>query len=182
MQKHSSTKLLREATDLRVIMSDMNILKKFLPKIIAEAHCDVPCGIYDPTAAKVAAKTVERMAMQLEELKMPEDMNDAHSRLEYTNAVTRRIQTKEEHAETCKRELSILWSDYFKPEHLEKYPDLHDRFWKALKLCSKNKQNIDSAAAKELTAAVDGIAKIFYETKNDSGRYEAFQQITDKLF
>ncbi len=163
----------------------MNFAKKLsqiLPIVTAEAHCDVPCGVYEPTTAKIAAKTVEKMVLQLHELKMPADMADDHSRLEYANAVSRRIATKEKHLQICKDELSLLWSDYFKPEHLEKYPELHTMFWNALKLCSKNKQAVDGDLARKLTVAVDEIAKIFYETKGDPSRYEAYQQITDKLF
>jgi nickel superoxide dismutase len=77
----------------------------------------------------------------------------------------RMIAVKEEHAQICKKELEILWSDYFKPEHLEKFPKLHDTFWKAAKLCSKNKQNVDAAAAAELQAAVKEISDMFYATK-----------------
>ena len=160
----------------------MNIKKSLLTTITAEAHCDIPCGIYDPTAAKVAAKTVQRMVNQLHELKPPADMNDDHSRLEYINAVNRKITTKEKHARDCKREILILWTDYFKPEHLEKYPDLHTTFWNAAKLCSKNKQNTDADLAGKLIEAIDQIAKIFYETENDPARYDAYKQITDKLF
>lgn len=153
-----------------------------IPEITAEAHCDIPCGIYDPTAAKVAAKTVQRMVMQIEELKMPQDMTDTHATAAHANMLVRRIAVKEEHAQTCKRELLVLWTDFFKPEHLEKYPNLHDMFWKAAKLCSKNKQDIDRPSADALVAVVDEIANIFYEAKNDSARFGAYKQITDKLF
>lgn len=157
-------------------------LSSFLPQVIAQAHCDVPCGIYDPTAAKVAAKTVLRMVLQLKELQAPKDAGDPAALLHYTHSASRRITVKEQHAQVCKNELYILWSDFFKPEHLEKHPGLHDLFWKATKLCSKNKQEVDEDAAKELCAAVDEVAKIFYEVKKDSPRYEAYQHITDKLF
>jgi len=163
-------------------MSRSRLEREELPEITAEAHCDVPCGIYDPTPAKIAAKTVERMAMQIEELEVPKDLGDKHAGTEYINAITRRIATKEKHAQLCKEELSILWSDYFKPEHAEKYPDLHAAFWNALKLCSKNKQSVSVDIAKELTIAVDNIAKIFYETKGDNERFNAYKEITDKLF
>jgi nickel superoxide dismutase len=75
------------------------------------------------------------------------------------------ITTKEQHAEIVKREVQVIWSDYFKPEHLERYPDLHDRVWKILKLASKNKQNIDAQAAADLEAAVKEFADIFWSTK-----------------
>src|SRR5439155_2933808 len=78
--------------------------------------------------------------------------------------------TKEQHAEICKRELNILWHDYFRPEHLEKYPDLHTKFWMADKLASRNKQSIDEGAANELLNAVNEIAEIFWATKNVATR------------
>ncbi|MBI4094587.1 MAG: superoxide dismutase, Ni [Candidatus Liptonbacteria bacterium] len=162
-------------------MKLIGFLSKILPTVTAEAHCDIPCGIYDPTPAKIAAKTVQKMVMQLGELKVPEEM-DTHTLNAYHNAVMRRVAVKEAHAETCKRELSILWSDFFKPEHVKKFPALHETFWNALKLCSKNKQEVNDVLAKELVSAVDDIAKIFYDAKGDPKRYDAYKEITDKLF
>src|SRR3989338_1888393 len=157
------------------------LLTKFIPISSADAHCDIPCGIYDPTPAKIDARTVQRMVLQLEELALPPD-GSKETLLVYYNSVSRRIKVKEEHAELCKRELAILWSDFFKPEHLEKVPNLHDMFWKSLKLCSKNKQEVNKAAADQLVAAVDEIAKTFYRTKNAPDKYDAYKKITDTLF
>ena len=72
---------------------------------------------------------------------------------------------KEEHAQLVKKELDILWHDYFRPDHLEKYPDLHNMFWTAAKLAGKNKQSVDLEAAKQLVGCVDTIAEIFWATK-----------------
>lgn len=129
-------------------------LLELFPTEVAYAHCDVPCGIYDPKAAQVAASTVLKMVQKFGEY--PE--SDLNNRV-------RAIWTKEEHARKCKEELLILWTDYFKQEHLEKFPNLHDIFWKAAKLCSKNKQSVDVQAAQELVKAVDGIADIFQKSK-----------------
>ncbi|MBS3158593.1 superoxide dismutase, Ni [Candidatus Woesearchaeota archaeon] len=163
-----------------------NQIMKLLPTVIASAHCDVPCGIYDPTPAKIAAKTVARMTQQLEELEVPKDSKDAAADktalLQYTNRVVRRIQAKEEQAQLCKNELSILWTDFFKPAHLEKFPKLHEAFWKATKLCSTNKQEFCAEHAKELLDAVDEIAKMFYEAKGVPERFKAYKEITDKLY
>ncbi|PIR87552.1 MAG: superoxide dismutase, Ni [Candidatus Harrisonbacteria bacterium CG10_big_fil_rev_8_21_14_0_10_45_28] len=159
----------------------MDFLKKLLPKVTAQAHCDVPCGIYDPTPAKIAVKTVQRMINQINEL-IPPPPADAKAMDHYFNDLVRRVTTKEEHAQICKKELLILWSDYFKPEHLEKYPDLHDKFWKATKLCSACKQDVDEEKANQLVSAVDQIAEIFYQTKNDPRRFESYKDVTDKLF
>lgn len=132
----------------------LSVITKWFPSQIAYAHCDVPCGIYDPKAAQTAAATVLKMVQKLGEY--PE--NDLNNRV-------RAIWTKEEHARKCKEELLILWTDYFKPEHLEKFPNLHDTFWKAAKLCSKNKQSVDMQAAEDLVKAVDAIADIFQKSK-----------------
>ena len=157
-------------------------MQLFTKPIIVEAHCDIPCGVYDPTPAKIAARTVSRMVDQLQELSPPADTADRHALLSYIHSSGRRIAVKEEHAALCKRELEILWSDFFKPEHLIAYPDLHNIFWKAVKLCSKNKQEISKAAAGELIAVVDAIAKIFYAVKGDPARFDAYRAITDSLY
>ncbi len=81
------------------------------------------------------------------------------------NSFVRYVWTKEEHARKCKEEILSLWTDYFKPEHFEKFPNLHETFWKAAKLCSKNKQTVSLETAEELVKAVDEIADIFYKTK-----------------
>ncbi|MCP6719339.1 MAG: superoxide dismutase, Ni [Patescibacteria group bacterium] len=155
---------------------------RLISKIKALAHCDIPCGVYTPAPAKLAAKTVLRMVEQLEELEAPKKIEDKNILLQYLNSSSRRITVKEEHAQICKKELWILWSDFFKPEHLEKFPKLHDLFWQATKLCSKNKQEINKEAAQKLIDSVDEIAKIFYEAKNVPERYKSYQEITDKLY
>ncbi len=129
------------------------------PVTVAYAHCDIPCGIYDPTPAKIAADTVAKMVEKINAL--PAGSNDFNTR----NNFVRMVVVKEQHAEICKKELQVLWSDYFKPEHVEKFPKLHDTFWKALKLASKNKQSVDAQAAADLQAAVKEISDMFYATK-----------------
>lgn len=125
----------------------------------AFAHCDVPCGIYDPKPAQLAAETVVKMVEKLEGV--PKNNLAISDR----NLIVRSITTKEVHAQKCKEELLILWTDFFKPEHLELFPDLHDKFWKATKLCSKNKQSVDMKAAQDLKTAVDEIADMFAKVK-----------------
>ena len=122
------------------------------------AHCDVPCGIYDPHAAQVAALTVLRMNQLMGQVEPAADKAAA-------NSYSRYVATKESHAEICKKEIDILWHDYFRPEHLEKYPDLHTIVWNANKLASKCKQTFDEAAANDLLAATNRIAEIFWDTK-----------------
>ena len=132
------------------------------------AHCDVPCGIYDPHAAQIAALTVVRMCQLAANL---QPAGNEKGQLDtYANSLGRYIVTKEQHAEICKKEIDILWHDYFRPEHLEKYPDLHTIVWNANKLASRNKQNLDLAAAEELLGATRRIAEIFWDTKGVATR------------
>ena len=125
------------------------------------AHCDVPCGIYDPHSAAVSAKTVHTMNKKLTDLPMPAAGASAQEQLEHRNTVVRMVQTKEAHAQLCKQELLILWTDYFKPDGLKLFPDLHETFWKAAKLCSYNKQHVDPAKSQELMDAVAQISEMF---------------------
>ncbi len=135
-------------------MKLINLLIKLLPAEPVFAHCDIPCCSYDPHAAQLGAKTVLKMVQKIKEL--PEDDK---------NNLIRMVLVKEQHAELCKKEVLILWTDYFKAEHLEKFPDLHDLVWKTAKLCSENKRAVDEAKAKELVEAVDKIAEVFEQSK-----------------
>ncbi|MBK7709309.1 MAG: superoxide dismutase, Ni [Acidobacteria bacterium] len=132
---------------------------------VAEAHCDAPCGIYDSASARVAAEAVLSMTKKILDLKVPEG-GDAAASAAYHNTLTRYIVVKEEQARLAKEELLILWTDYFKPVHLEAYPNLHDTFWKAAKLCSACKVEVSLDHANELMAAIKEIHDIFWATKN----------------
>ncbi len=138
----------------------MSLVTRWLqPSVTVHAHCDIPCGIYDPHQAELAARTVARMVELIGQI--PAGSTEMADRQKFVRCV----ETKEQHAEIVKREITILWGDYFKPEHLERYPDLHERTWKILKLASKNKQNIDAQAAADLEQAVKEYADIFWSTK-----------------
>lgn len=139
-----------------------NIFLKILPTRIAYAHCDIPCGIYDPRAAQVAAQTVLKMVQLINDL--PKENPTVNDR----NKFVRCVLTKEEHVKRCKEEILILWTDFFKPEHLVMFPNLHEIFWKTAKLCSVNKQEVSHEHAKELVRAVDEIADIFNKAKTAS--------------
>lgn len=138
----------------------LSTLVSLLPTVYA--HCDIPCGIYDPHNAQLGAKTILTMVQKLKGLRAEPGSPEE---LQVRNNFVRMIMVKEEHAEICKREVLILWTDYFKPEHLEKFPNLHDLVWKATKLCSDNKRAVDEDKAQELVEAVDKIADIFHQTK-----------------
>ncbi len=139
-----------------------------------EAHCDIPCGIYDPVSAKIAAQTVQKMVLRMQALEPP-----AAARHAYANTMSRYAAVKEEHAEICKHELAVLWADYGWPNTPANF-DLHGSFNAALKLAGRCKQNVDMAACEELVAAVDNIATAFWATKgvdysdpNAAARYGA---------
>ena len=146
----------------------LRLIDRVSPPETVSAHCDVPCGIYDPHAAQIAALTVVRMCQLANNLQLAG--NDKAQLDTYANSLGRYINTKEQHAELCKKEIDILWHDYFRPEHLEKYPDLHTIVWQANKLASRNKQTLDLAAAEELLAATRRIAEIFWDTKGVATR------------
>ena len=134
------------------------------PVETAEAHCDGPCGVYDPSSTRVPAEAVLSMTKKILDLKKPENGDDA-ANAAYANTLARFISIKEEQAQLAKDEALILWTDYFKPEHLEKYPDLTDVFWKTAKLCSACKQEVSLAHAEELMDYVKRIHEIFWDSK-----------------
>ena len=135
---------------IRMLYSFFTLLSRIIPTREVFAHCDIPCGIYTPEPAQTAAKTVVKMVEKLQEA----DTGDIHG-------ISRFTQVKEEHAQKCKQELLILWTDYFKEEHLDIFPNLHETFWKAAKLCSKNKQEVNMESAQALKTVVDEIAEMF---------------------
>ena len=115
------------------------------PRTVARAHCDLPCGIYDPEQARIEAESCYKI------IGMYQASDDA-------NLKARIIHVKEERAELVKHHLDVLWHDYFKPEHLDKVPNLHEMFWKATKQVSKVKASTDIADAKKLLDMIDEIA------------------------
>ncbi|MEL6494017.1 MAG: superoxide dismutase, Ni [Cyanobacteria bacterium J06623_7] len=139
-------------------------IKNLFPAATVHAHCDGPCGVYDPASARVTAEAVVSMTKKIMALEEPSP-GDHAAVVSYQNTLSRYIAIKEEQAQKTKEDLLILWTDYFKPVHLEKYPDLHDTFWKAAKLCSACKVEVSSEHAGELMDAVEKIHNIFWETK-----------------
>lgn len=130
----------------------------------AYAHCDVPCGVYEIDSAKWAVETCWKLVEKLQALEMPDPKNK-QALLEYQNTVARAVLVKEEYAQICKEQLLILWTDYFKQEHLAKFPDLHDLIWKAAKQCSIVKRTVSLDEVKKLKDFVDKIAAIFAASK-----------------
>lgn len=149
-------------------MKLINSLINLLPVKTIYAHCDIPCGIYDPHNMQMAAHTVIRMTQMIMDLEEGDDHKQslqADALKKFTHQMTRLTKVKEEHAELCKHEIRVLWADYFKPEMIEKYPDLHDLVFKTLKLASKSRQEINMEASEELLGNTQKIAEIFFETK-----------------
>jgi nickel superoxide dismutase len=116
------------------------------------AHCDLPCGVYDPAQARIEAESVKGCM---------EKFNASDDNVFKTRAVT----IKEERAELVKHHLWVLWTDYFKPAHLEAHPQLHELFWSATKAAGDSKKTNDTAVADNLLAQIAEIDKIFWDTK-----------------
>lgn len=138
--------------------------------IVAEAHCDGPCGVYDPASARIAAEAVLSMTKKLVALETPA-AGDKAAQVAYHNTFARYVRIKEEQAHLAKEELLVLWTDYFKPKHLAAVPDLHDIFWKATKLCSACKVEVSVEHANELMEAIENIHKVFWQTKGRDVAY-----------
>ena len=129
------------------------------------AHCDGPCGVYDPASARIAAEASLSMTKKILALTPPSG-GDATAWASYNNTMSRYIAIKEEQTHIAKTELLVLWTDYFKPPHLEAYPDLHDIVWKATKLASAVKVEVSLDKAEAFLAVVQQIHEIFWATKS----------------
>lgn len=132
---------------------------------VVHAHCDGPCGIYDPASARIAAEAVRSMTNKMLALDVP-DASDKAAVARYHNTMSRYAAIKEKEAHVAKSELLVLWTDYFKPPHLDAYPKLHETFWKAAKLCSSCKVELNPTHCDELMDAIKEIHEIFWATKN----------------
>jgi len=130
------------------------IARVLAPRVIVHAHCDLPCGVYDPAQARIEAESVKAICEKYQQ------NSDDEFR-------ARALQIKEERSELVKHHLWVLWTDYFKPPHFEKYPQLHQLFNDATKLAGAagTKGSTDVAKASALLDRIDEIATIFWETK-----------------
>jgi nickel superoxide dismutase len=127
----------------------------------AKAHCDIPCGIYDPIVAQISALTVVRMI----DLALDLDSKTPEKGLAYQNTLARYVASKEEHAEKVKQEVRVIWGDYLKAQHLEKYPQVHALVHEIMALGSKTRQTVDRETALKLVEKLNEFAQIFWETK-----------------
>ena len=128
----------------------------FKPTKLAHAHCDLFCGVYDPAQAKIEAMSVLKIA---EKYQASDD--------EVFRA--RAIALKESQAELTKHHLSVLWTDFFGPEHVEEFPQLHDLFWRAIRAASSAKKSMDPEEGRKLLALIDEISEIFWQTEKAKG-------------
>lgn len=133
----------------------MRLPRVLTPRTIVHAHCDLPCGVYDPAQARIEAESVKAICEKYQANQDPEFR-------------TRALVIKEERAQLVKHHLWVLWTDYFKPPHFEKYPHLHQLFNEATKLAGGgggSKASTDVAVAEQLLSKIEEISKIFWETK-----------------
>jgi nickel superoxide dismutase len=141
-----------------------NIDEGEIETIEAFAHCDGPCGVYDPASARVAGEAVQSMTKKMLGLTCP-DTGEGESMAAYLNTMSRYAAIKEEEAQKCKDELLVLWTDFYKPQHLEANPNLHQTFWQAAKLCSACKVEVSAVHAQELMDAIEEIHNQFWTVK-----------------
>ena len=142
-----------------MINKTLNFIEKFIPIKEAEAHCDVPCGIYDPSTAQIACLSVIRMIDLMIEHK------DVQHTVDWHNKIGRYIAEKEKNAEIVKHEVRIIWGDFFKTAHFEKFPELHELTHNIMLLGSKARQEVNKEAALKLLDKVNRFAKIFWDAK-----------------
>ncbi len=116
------------------------------------AHCDLPCGVYDPAQARIEAQSVKAVM----------EKYNASSDADFK---VRATLIKEERCELVKHHLWVLWTDYFKVDHLKAFPNLHDLFWMATKSAGDAKKTNDPVVADRLLSEIDAIAEIFWATK-----------------
>ena len=128
------------------------LVDRLSPPSIVRAHCDLPCGIYDPAQARIEAESVKAIQEKYQ------GSDDAVFR-------ERAVGIKEQRADMVKHHLWVLWTDYFKPPHLEKYPELHGLFWDATKAAGATKSSVDPATGQKLLDLIAEIDTIFWEAK-----------------
>ncbi|TSB21277.1 superoxide dismutase, Ni [Streptomyces benahoarensis] len=124
----------------------------FAPKVKVSAHCDLPCGVYDPAQARIEAESVKAV-------------QEKYQANEDADFRTRAVLIKEQRAELAKHHISVLWSDYFKPPHFEKYPELHQLVNDTLKALSAAKGSNDPATGQKALDLIAEVDRIFWETK-----------------
>ena len=137
---------------MRIADHLLALVDRVSPPAVVHAHCDLPCGVYDPAQARIEAESVKAT---IEKANASDD----------ESFKIRAAIIKEERADLVKHHLWVLWTDYFKPEHLEKFPNLHDMFWKATKTAGETKKTSDVTVADRLLSEIAAIDAMFWESK-----------------
>ena len=130
------------------------------------AHCDIPCGIYDPHEAQIAALTVMRMDQLIAEATPPGPSAKPEEHQAYHAKLARYTAVKEQHAEKAKHEIRVIFGDYITADHVKQFPQLPDLVFKIFKQGSKARQGTNLADAEELLKQIQEFAEIFWKTKN----------------
>ena len=138
---------------MRILARLLSVADRLSAPTPAHAHCDLPCGVYDPAQARIEAEAVKSIQQKFQESDDPIFQGRA-------------VRIKEDRAEMLKHHLWVLWTDYFKPEHLAKYPNLHELFWNATKEAGAAKKSDDPSQGDKLLGLIKEIDTIFWETKN----------------
>jgi nickel superoxide dismutase len=138
---------------MRLLTSLLRAADRVHPPLPVQAHCDLPCGVYDPAQARIEAQSVKAIMERYHQNQDPDYR-------------TRCVAIKEERADLVKHHLWVLWTDYFKPEHLDKVANLHDLFWRATKAAGDAKKTMDVAVADKLLGLIDEVDAAFKATKS----------------
>ena len=154
-----------EEESMNVIKTVFGLINRIMPTEPGYAHCDIPCGIYDPHAAQIAALSTVRMNQLIDGMDPPSPDMSPNDRVAAVSALSRYVAEKERSAEQCKHELRIIWGDYVKPNHVADHPDIHEKFIGAMRLASAVRQNNGLQAAEDLLKAVQDVAEVFWKTK-----------------
>ena len=126
---------------------------------VAEAHCDIPCKIYDPAISQVATLSVIRLIDLLNEI------DESDNSLKSIAHRSRLVIEKEAQAKIVKNEVNIIWGDYFKEPQIESHPNVHTLVHEIMMTASKCKQDIVRENAEGLLKKVNEFATIFWSTK-----------------
>ncbi len=126
----------------------------------AKAHCDIPCKIYDPISAQLAALTVLRLLDLIKELEQKESLSLTDQAL-----LIRLINDKEEHAAKVKDEVRIIWGDFIKQPKIDAQADIHTLVHNIMLAASACKQNITRDKGESLLELVNQFAQHFWTFK-----------------
>ena len=145
---------------MTILTRVLELADRLRAPMVARAHCDLPCGVYDPAQARIEAESVYGIQQKFQ------DSDDPVFR-------ERAIQIKEERAELVKHHLMVLWIDFFTPDHRQQFPNLDDLFWRAIRAASDAKKSLDPADGQKLIGLVDEVSDIFWQTEKakDAGVY-----------